>query len=434
MQTHPDKETLVRFLSKVSLFSKADSTILNHLAEKTVLSSFAAGNTVIKKGDIGNTMYLIFSGQLKVHDGEHEVARLSSGSFFGELSLLDSEPRSMSVSALEPAVLGSISRNDFYEVLLEYPGMTKDIIGELNSRLRNQNELLISEFKNKEEKLQELVKLRTRELEDKNNQLEQAMDELKKSQQQLIQSEKLASLGQLTAGIAHEIKNPLNFVNNFSHFSNELIKEIKEAKTDEERNEILGELEINLEKINHHGKRADSIVKNMLEHSRKSSGEKQEIDLNALCTEYLNLSYHGMRANNSEMNCKLEKNLAKDMPAIKIIPQDISRVLINLFNNAFYALIEKSKVIPAGKYSPCISLTTEHNKQSVIIRICDNGTGIPEAIREKIFTPFFTTKPTGQGTGLGLSLTYDIIKAHGGEITVSSKEGEGSEFVITLPR
>jgi len=141
-----------------------------------------------------------------------------------------------------------------------------------------------------------------------------------------------------------------------------------------------------------------------------------------------------MRANNSEINCKLEKNLAKDLAPVKVIPQDISRVLINLFNNAFYAIIEKSKTIPAGKYSPCIGLTTEQNNQYVIVRIRDNGTGIPETIREKIFTPFFTTKPTGQGTGLGLSLTYDIIKAHGGNITVDSKEGEGSEFIISLPK
>ncbi|MEP7171187.1 MAG: cyclic nucleotide-binding domain-containing protein, partial [Bacteroidota bacterium] len=271
MQTHPDKETLVSFLEKVSLFSKADVSILNHLAEKMVLNSYAANENIIRRGDIGNTMYLIFSGKLKVHDGEHDVAKLEEGGFFGELSLLDSEPRSMSVTALENSVLGSISRNDFYEVLQKFPEMTKDIIAALNSRLRNQNNVLISEFRNKEEKLQELVKIRTKELEEKNIELELAMGNLKKSQQQLIQSEKLASLGQLTAGIAHEIQNPLNFVNNFSHFSNELIKEIKESKTDEVRNEILSDLEINLEKIYEHGKRADSIVKNMLEHSRKSS-------------------------------------------------------------------------------------------------------------------------------------------------------------------
>jgi two-component system, NtrC family, sensor kinase len=436
MNNRPGKETLVNFLSKVSIFSKADISILNQLAEKTALNSFEAGENIIRKGDIGNMMYLIFSGDLKVHDGEHEVARLESGSFFGEQSLLDSEPRSMSVTALNPSVLGSISRNDFYEVLQTFPAMTKDIISALNQRLRNQNELLINEFKNKEESLKELVKLRTKELEEKNTQLEQAMTDLKKSQQQLIQSEKLASLGQLTAGIAHEIQNPLNFVNNFSHFSNDLIKEIKEAKTDEERNEIMGELEVNLEKIHHHGKRADSIVKNMLEHSRKSSGEKQPVDLNALCNEYFNLAFHGMRANNAEFNCTIEKNLAPDLPKANVIPQDISRVLINLFNNAFYSVKEKSLKAAANSentYAPCVCLATQSLNNSITISIKDNGTGIPEAIKEKIFLPFFTTKPTGQGTGLGLSLSYDIVKAHGGDITVNSKEGEGAEFVVTLP-
>jgi signal transduction histidine kinase len=430
MQNSPDKETLVNFLAKVSLFSKAETSVLNHLADKIVFNSYAADENVILKGDIGSTMYLIFSGSLKVHDGEHEVAKLNGGNFFGELSLLDSEPRSMSVTALEPSVLGSINRNDFYKVLEEFPGMTKDIIAALNKRLRNQNDVLISEFKNKEEKLQELVKIRTNELEQKNSQLEQTLKELKKSQQQLIQSEKLASLGQLTAGIAHEIQNPLNFVNNFSHFSNDLIKEIKEAKTNEERNEVLGELEVNLEKIHHHGKRADSIVKNMLEHSRKNTGEKQLVDLNALSTEYFNLSFHGMRANNAEFNCSIEKELAKDMPSVNVVPQDISRVFLNLFNNAFYSVKEKAA---NENYNALVSLKTQVNNGSAIIHIKDNGIGISDAIKEKIFLPFFTTKPTGQGTGLGLSLSHDIIVAHGGEITVESKEGEGAEFIISLP-
>jgi signal transduction histidine kinase len=320
-------------------------------------------------------------------------------------------------------------------VLEEFPEMTKDIIAALNQRLRNQNHVLISEFKNKEEKLQDLVKIRTNELEQKNTELVHTLSELKKSQQQLIQSEKLASLGQLTAGIAHEIQNPLNFVNNFSIFSNELIKEIKEAKTDQERNEILGELEINLEKIHHHGKRADSIVKNMLEHSRKNSGEKQQINVNALSTEYFNLAFHGMRANNAEFNCSIEKELAKDLPLIHAIPQDISRVLLNLFNNAFYSVRQKADecLIKKQVFNAVVSLTTQNLGDAVLIKIKDNGTGIPNAIREKIFLPFFTTKPSGQGTGLGLSLSYDIVVAHGGTITLDSEEGEGAEFVIKLP-
>jgi signal transduction histidine kinase len=437
MQNYPDRNTLTAFLGKVSLFSKADSPILDHLADKTVLNSYSPDENIIKKGDVGNTMYLIFSGRLKVHDGEHEVAQLGSGDFFGELSLLDSEPRSMSVTALEASVLGGISRNDFYEVLKEFPEMTKDIISALNKRLRKQNEILISEFKNKEEKLKELVKIRTNELEQKNTQLELALDKLKRSQLQLIQSEKLASLGQLTAGIAHEIQNPLNFVNNFSLLSNELIGEMKEVKTEEDRNEILDDLQTNLEKINHHGKRADSIVKNMLEHSRQSTGEKQQININQLCDEYFNLAFHGMRANNIDFNCELKKNFSEDLPVINVIPQDISRVLINLFNNAFYAVFQRSKDQSKGDsgfaYVPSVSLSTGITDQFIVIKVVDNGIGIPKNIKEKIFTPFFTTKPSGQGTGLGLSLSYDIIKAHGGDITVESEEGKGAEFTITIP-
>ena len=259
------------------------------------------------------------------------------------------------------------------------------------------------------------------------------MENLKSTQTQLIQSEKMASLGQLTAGIAHEIKNPLNFVNNFSELSVELITELEEGVSPEEQKDITDDLKQNLEKINFHGKRADSIVKGMLQHSRSSVAEKQPTDINKMVEEFFNLAYHGMRAKDPGFNCTMEKNLAKDIPQIKIISQDISRVILNIFNNAFYAVDERSK--SNGKdYQPKVSITTSFDNGKVFISIRDNGKGIPDDIKDKIFNPFFTTKPTGQGTGLGLSISYDIIvKGHNGGLVVNSKAGEYTEFLITLP-
>lgn len=273
--------------------------------------------------------------------------------------------------------------------------------------------------------------------------IEKAYTELKSTQAQLIQSEKMASLGELTAGIAHEIQNPLNFVNNFSEVNRELVdelqNELKSGKIDEAiaiSNNIKG----NEEKISHHGKRADAIVKGMLQHSQGSSGVKQLTDINALAEEYLRLAYQGLRAKDKTFNATLKTDLDPAIGKINIIPQDIGRVLLNLINNAFYAVNEKSKEAING-YEPEVTLITRlvtdsrnppirQSANSIIISVKDNGNGIPDKIKDKIFQPFFTTKPTGQGTGLGLSLSYDIIKAHGGELKVETGEGEGSTFII----
>jgi signal transduction histidine kinase len=265
--------------------------------------------------------------------------------------------------------------------------------------------------------------------------IEKAYQELKQTQAQLIQSEKMASLGELTAGIAHEIQNPLNFVNNFSEVSIELAEEMEDAvlKSDrEEINSIASHIKENLQKIVHHGQRADAIVKGMLQHSRASSGKKEHTNINALCDEYLRLSYHGLRAKDKSFNATMETHFDENLQKIAVIPQDIGRVLLNLYNNAFYAVSEKQK--QAGEdYEPTVTLSTKNLNGKVEIRVADNGNGIPQNALDKIFQPFFTTKPTGQGTGLGLSLSYDIIKAHGGELKVETKEGEGSEFIIQLP-
>jgi len=262
----------------------------------------------------------------------------------------------------------------------------------------------------------------------------EAYQQLKETQQQLIHSEKLASLGELTAGIAHEIQNPLNFVNNFSELNVELIKEIKDAiqKGDlVEVSALASDMQTNMEKINEHGKRADAIVKGMLQHSRSSSGQKEPTDLNALCDEYLRLAYHGLRAKDKSFNAEFKTSLDPSVEEVNLIPQDMGRVLLNLYNNAFYTVYEKSKKQIPG-YAPMVSVKTRRTDNIVHIAIKDNGEGIPETIREKIFQPFFTTKPTGEGTGLGLSLSYDMIRAQGGEIKVVSKEGEGTTFIIQL--
>ncbi|MEO6685625.1 MAG: ATP-binding protein, partial [Dyadobacter sp.] len=275
-----------------------------------------------------------------------------------------------------------------------------------------------------------------RQLEDAKANIEGTLIELKATQSQLIQSEKMASLGEMTAGIAHEIQNPLNFVNNFSEVNTELIAEMQ-AKIQqgnlEEVQAIAADIAANEEKINHHGRRADAIVKSMLQHSRSSSNDKELTDINILADEYMRLCYHGLRAKDKLFNATIKTDFDTSIGKIKIIPQDIGRVVLNLVTNAFYA-VNKRKQNGTEGYEPTVTLSTKKTGDLVEISVGDNGSGIPAKVLDKIFQPFFTTKPTGQGTGLGLSLSYDIIKTHGGEIKVDTKEGEGSEFIISLPR
>ncbi len=268
-----------------------------------------------------------------------------------------------------------------------------------------------------------------------NKVLEQTLTNLKSTQSQLIQSEKMASLGELTAGIAHEIQNPLNFVNNFSEVSAELVKEMVEEVdrgNTEEVKAIANDVVQNLEKINHHGQRASDIVKGMLQHSRSSNGVKEPTDINALADEYLRLAYHGLRAKDKSFNVTMVTEFDETIGNINIIPQDIGRVILNLITNAFYVVSEKKKS-GIDNYEPTVWVSTKKVGDKVFVSVSDNGNGIPPKILDKIFQPFFTTKPTGQGTGLGLSLTYDIVKAHGGELKVETKEGEGTTFIISLP-
>jgi two-component system, NtrC family, sensor kinase len=270
-----------------------------------------------------------------------------------------------------------------------------------------------------------------------NQVLEKTLTELKSTQSQLIQSEKMASLGELTAGIAHEIQNPLNFVNNFSEVNKELLAEMKDEMDKgniADAKEIANDVIANEEKINHHGKRADAIVKGMLQHSSSGSGKKEPTNINALADEYLRLAYHGLRAKDKSFNATMKTDFDETIGNINIIPQDIGRVILNLITNAFYVVSERLRQAqPDSNYEPTVSVSTKKEGDKVLISVKDNGNGIPQKILDKIFQPFFTTKPTGQGTGLGLSLSYDIVKAHGGELKVETKEGEGSTFIIQIP-
>jgi signal transduction histidine kinase len=285
-------------------------------------------------------------------------------------------------------------------------------------------------------RLIEQVQARTREL-------EQSLDDLRKAQDRLVQSEKLASLGQLTAGIAHEIKNPLNFVNNFSALSRELIDELRalvakapleEADRDEAQ-ELIGMIDANLDKVETHGKRADSIVKNMLLHSREGSGERTSVNVNAMVEEALNLAYHGARAEKPGFKVTIEKSLDPEAGSVDLYAQEMTRVLLNLISNGFYATTKRAKGEPGGTYEPTLSASTRDLGDRVEIAIQDNGAGIPDEVKAKIFNPFFTTKPAGEGTGLGLSLSYDIVvKQHGGALEVSTEPGAFARFAIVLPR
>ena len=317
----------------------------------------------------------------------------------------------------------------------------KILLKEREDRLREE-----MASKAQKESLEYLVAERTMELTAQKEELQKAIEDLKSTQNQLIQSEKMASLGELTAGIAHEIQNPLNFVNNFSEVSVELCQELEEevdktAISDEDKDYIKGiiaDLSQNQQKITHHGKRADSIVKGMLQHSRASSGEKEAVEINALADEYMRLAYHGLRAKDKEFNAALVTDFDPNIGKVMVMPQDLGRVFLNLFTNAFYAVAEKKRMLTeAGKlddYKPEVKISTKMFAGKLYIRVTDNGTGMPDQVKAKIFQPFFTTKPTGQGTGLGLSMSYDIItNAHNGMLDVETIPGEKTEFKITIP-
>ncbi len=431
-------ESKLRVLKQVEIFTHVPDSVMEEIAKQILISVFQPEEKIFNKGDKGNSMYIIFSGQVKVHDKEYVVATMKEGNFFGEFSLLDDEPRSLSVSAVLPTVTGTIEQKYFFALQNKYPDVARSIIKAMLKRLREQNQKNISQLRQRQVELEQLVSERTADLQTKNEELVLTLSELKRTQEQLVQQEKLASLGQLTAGIAHEIQNPLNFVNNFSFLSKDLMKELSESKEEGDRKELIEMLTDNIAKIEHHGKRAGDIVKSMLQHSQPGSRTTQFVDMNKLCRDCCDISFFSFKENGTDLNCEIVKNFGKNIPEVEVIAQDFSKILLNVLNNAFYSVREKNQLVRAksakSDYSPVVTLTTSFQNKTLTISVKDNGTGIPPQNIQKVFEPFFTTKPTGLGnTGLGLSITNDTVKAHGGMIKVESKENEFSEFVITVP-
>ena len=392
------------------------SPFKSSLMSGTVLLAFSTHEINENKKEIRNTSLLVGISILL-------VAMIIS--FW--LSRSISKP----VEALSKAVK-KVGEGDLTQVINNY---TNDEVGALTSMFNK----MVADLS----KTREALKSSNQNLSKSNTALNETVENLKATQAQLIQSEKMASLGELTAGIAHEIQNPLNFINNFSDVNNELIEEYKTERIKlnvEEQNALLNDVIANNEKIIFHGKRADDIVKGMLQHSRQTKGTKEPTDINALSDEFLRLSYHGLRAKDKNFNADFKTDFDESIGKINIVPQDIGRVLLNLFNNAFYAVNEKSRRSTVdspqltNNYKPLVSIQTKKQDDKIEVKVSDNGNGIPQSIIDKIFQPFFTTKPTGQGTGLGLSLAYDIItKQHSGTIKVESKENEGTTFIINLP-
>ena len=424
---------LIAILRKVYMFHDAPQEVLEQLAPLVTYHEYKENQLIIRKGDEGDSLFIIANGQVRVHDAEQVVAKMEAGNFFGEISFLDAAPRSMSVSADTDAVLYRISRDDFYKVFKNQPEVTQIIVSTLTKRLRTQNETVIRDLRMREAELSKLVDERTQELVLKNDALSKAMDELKATQEQLVQQEKLASLGQLTAGIAHEIKNPLNFVNNFAKLSFELVDEIIESDSKDEREATGKFLRQNLEKIYSHGSRADSIVKGMLEHTRTVNAvTKYPIDINKMCEQVSKQSMEAFTSRWPDFNCTIHFDLDPNVQRVEVSASDFTKLLDNIFNNAYYTVWEKSQQGKPG-YEPNVDVTTSLSNGRLLIAIKDNGTGIPADIKGTIFNPFFTTKPAGIGAGLGLSISHDIVMAHGGTILCESEEGTGSVFVISIP-
>ena len=445
-------------VSGIAYFKKGNDSLAKNFLRQSIeikgnstysltIASLALSELFLKQGNTDSSLYyaLIAYNRAELFDYYRKIAALNAARLYKSAGIKDS-------------ALKYFEAADEFNNSIDFKKTNEFYIKNIEDQIQQEKNRSATEKSNNQIKVFILITSLTilliigfllfrnnRQKKKANEVLGQTLSELKSAQGQLIQTEKMASLGELTAGIAHEIQNPLNFVNNFSELSNELMDEmnieldkgdISEAKI------ISNDIKQNLEKINHHGKRADAIVKGMLQHSRSSTGQKELTDINALADEYLRLSYHGLRAKDSRdaahksFNATMKTDFDKSIGEINVVPQDIGRVLLNLYNNAFYAVNKRLNTqgsMLTANYQPTVSVSTKKSENSVIITVSDNGNGIPENIIDKIFQPFFTTKPTGQGTGLGLSLSYDIIKAHRGEIKVERKVGGGTGFIIELP-
>jgi two-component system, NtrC family, sensor kinase len=402
--------------------------------------SLSLGKLFKQNSQLDSSLYYAKQGLANAMEGNYYNEIIGAGNFFSELYESTDTKKALHYSRIVIA-----AEKDLYNLGKKYALKS---ITDFDQKERDYEiEAETTAYKNKVKQYALLTGLgvfllvafilfrNNRQKQNANRVLSKTLSDLKSTQAQLIQSEKMASLGELTAGIAHEIQNPLNFVNNFSEVNKELLAEMNEEIEKgnfEEVKFLAKDVSDNEEKINHHGKRADAIVKGMLQHSRSSSATKEPTDINKLADEYLRLAYHGLRAKDKTFNATLKTDYDDSIGHLNIVPQDIGRVILNLITNAFYVINEK-KIQQPNEYEPTISISTEKINNIVELTVKDNGNGIPQKVVDKIFQPFFTTKPTGEGTGLGLSLSYDIVKAHGGEIRVETKEGEGTQFIIQLP-
>lgn len=431
------KELLVKTLVDSNLFRHVAPEMVAQLADRMEIASHDTNETIIKKDDEGTTMYFIISGEVKIHDKEQLLAILGKGEFFGEMSILDHEPRSMSVTTQQPTVTGSISRKELFEIINHFPGMTVELVGFLSRRLRRLNKFMVDQLRNRERELEQLVAERTSDLEDKNRLLEEAIEKIRQSQKQLIMQEKLASLGSLTNGVAHELHNPLNFVNNFSEISKELIEEAVQSGNPEEVLAIGNILKRNLTKILDHGRRAENIIKAMIMHSHSGSGVKDPTDLNQVCEQAVSMISYTAGSQATACPVVFEKRFAPQLPMINVVKRDLSKVLLNILNNSYYEVFRKWKLV-GENYSPNIRIITQLKENRILITVADNGDGVAEDQLDKIFEPFFTTKPAGEGVGLGLSISNDIIRSYGGKIAYSKEQKDGSGeklsvFTISIP-
>ncbi len=432
-----DTSKFAEVLMKSDLFGPLPIDLLSKLASQSETISFAAGTEVISKGEDGDFLLIIAQGSVKVHDEGQVVAEFKQGDMVGELALLDRGPRTMTVTTLSDTDFLQIHRDTFYLLLKDRPDVLEKMIGILTQRLQNQNYRLVNSLRRREEELTQIVQERTQDLHERNKELKEALDQLGTTQQQLMLSEKMASLVQLSTGVAHEIQNPLNFVINFSAVAKDLIGEVRSEKDPIERERLLADLEVNIAKIHQHGIRVDATIKSMLLQGRTGTGEMQLTDVFDQISGMFRLAYKGFQIIQPNFNCRL--NFVKDesLPKFNIVPQEFNRVILNLCNNAFYSMASKKTAMEKTgykNYEPELSIKIDLQGSFVHIHIKDNGEGIPLNIQDKIFNPFFTTKPLGSGTGLGLSLSYDIItKIHQGRVSVVSAEGKGSEFIISIP-
>ncbi len=432
-----DRLHLVDLLNKTSLFKTGDRSLLERIAMLVERIHLKADEPLFKKGDPGESMYIIEKGSLKVHDEGIQLAELGPGEYFGEASLIDNSPRTASISAKTDAIILRLGEKDFFSLLGSHPYMNRLLMKELINRLRNQNDNVVAEFRGREKKLTELVELRTeqileekRNVEIKSQELELALKELQEAQRLLVHQEKMASLGQLTTGIAHELLNPLNFVNNFSSVSIDLIDEMKSSITDEDAQELCTDLLDNIRRISQHGQRAGEIVRSMAEHSSAFGKEKQLINLHVLIEDALGVSTKSMSGNLQEDSIKSILNFEAENFEIEAVYSDIFRVLVNLLRNSVSAIQDRKAANDPTE--GLIHISTRNENGQIHILVTDNGVGIPKENTEKIFLPFFTTRPPGKGVGLGLSISHQIVTAYGGSL-MYEEIPEGAVFRVSLP-